>query len=121
MVEREHLRDHSAHTEAEDVDLFDFQGVNEAGCYVGPACKGWWHIACGFANAVVVEEEDWAGFGEEIDQEGVPVVHCAAKVLVKYQWSAGGGSKEAVGYLDAIHVDVLRFGGLLGRHREGLV
>jgi hypothetical protein len=40
-------------------------------------------------HAVGVEEEDWAGFGEGVEERGVPVVHYAPEVLIKEERDAG--------------------------------
>jgi hypothetical protein len=40
-------------------------------------------VAGGLAHSVGVKEQDWAGLGEEVDQKGIPMVHCATEMLVE--------------------------------------
>ncbi len=77
-VEGHELRRAAAHGEAEEVDLRDVEGRDEADDVLRPPGVGARDDAGRPAHARVVEEEDRPLSREGIDEGWVPVVHCSS-------------------------------------------
>ena len=98
-LQRNQLRNITAHGEAEDVDGREAEGADDLDHVVGPDGEGVWDAAGGGADADVVDEQDGAACGNRIQQQRVPVVHRAAEVHVEDEGNGGrgrGGAEEAV-------------------------
>ena len=77
---RDHLGDHAAHREAEEVDLLEAERPDEGDGVVRHRLDGVRRRAGGGADAAVVEGDDPVLRGDAVDDSGVPVVQDRGQV-----------------------------------------
>ena len=97
----DHLGDHAAHGEAQQVDLGQAQRPDEGDGVVRHRLNGLRRRAGGGADAPVVERDDPVFRGDAVDDPGVPVVEDRGQVGHQDQRDAGLRAELAVGEIHA--------------------
>ena len=108
--QRDLLRDEAADREPQQIDLVEFEGVDERDHPPGRRRDRGERVAGRRANTGVVDEDHLALGGQGIGQGGIPVVEVAAEVLKHQQWRPGRIPEAPVGEVDARRLDELSLG-----------
>src|SRR6266478_4516568 len=82
-VEGDLLRDHAAEGEAEKVDLLQSQSIDEGLCILRHACEGGGYFTGRAGDACIVEDNDFALFGQAIEDGRIPIVEISVEVVVQ--------------------------------------
>ena len=114
LLQRDHLRDHAAHREAEDVDLLEAQGPDERDRVTRHGLDGVRGLAGRGADAAVVEGDHVVPGGDAVDDSRVPVVKDGGEVADQDYGDAAARAQLAVGEVDTACRDRLG-GGVLVR------
>ncbi len=101
FVLSDHLGDHAAHGEAEEVDLVETQRPDEGDGVLGHRLDGVRRRAGGRADAPVVERDDPVLRGDAVDDPRVPVVEDRGQVGEEDDRDTGLRAELAVGEIHA--------------------
>src|SRR5260370_1930163 len=82
-VEGDLLRDHAAEGETEKVDLLQPKSIDEGLCILRHACEGGGYLTGRAVDAFIVEDNDFALFGQAIEDGRIPIVEIAVEVVVE--------------------------------------
>src|SRR5215218_314484 len=103
----DHLGDHAAHGEPEQVDLIEAEGTDEDGGVAGHLLDGRRCGPAGGTDTSVVEGDDPMLGSDAVHDSGVPVVQDGGQVGEEDHWHAGGWAELTVGEGRAAGVDGL--------------
>ena len=103
----DHLGDHAAHGEPEQVDLIQAEGTDEGDGVAGHLLDGRRRGPAGGTDTSVVEGDDPMLGGDAVHDSGVPVVQDGGQVGEEDHRHAGGWAELSVGEGHAAGVDGL--------------
>ena len=108
LLLRDHLGDHAAHREPEQVDLIEAEGADEGHRVVRHLLDGRWGGSTGSADTSVVEGDDPTPRGDAVHDWGIPVVQDRGQVSEEDHRHARVRAELTVGEPHATGVDGLR-------------
>ena len=112
LLLRDHLGDHAAHREPEQVDLIEAEGTDEGHGVARHLLDGRRRGPAGGADTAVVEGDDPMLGGDAVHDSGVPVVQDCGQVGEEDHRHPRARAELTVGELHAAGVDGLRRRGL---------
>ena len=104
-VDGDLLGDISAHREAEEIDVFEAESVDERGGVARHSGDGVGRLARAESDAGVVGEDDLAARGESVGDGRVVVVEVAHEVLEQHDRRADRVAEAPVGEPDPVDLD----------------